>query len=91
MWKKILEMLDLDNSEKHAEMYLISEEGTLFDTHEALQWVKDNITGAIPNIAHGGGGPALRILLIYRKRREINAAVKAIKAKYNAPLHFIVK
>ena len=90
MWKKkILKMLDLDDSQKHAEIYLVSKGNTLFDVHEALQWVSDNIAGAIPNIARGHDGPALRILLIYRKRRELKAAVKTIKAKYDAPLHLV--
>ena len=89
MWKKILKMLDLDNSEKYAELYLISKGGTLFNAREALQWATATLDHVIPNIAHGHGGPALRILLKYRKRRELKAAIKAIKAKYNAPLHLV--
>ena len=89
MWKKILKLLDLDNSQKHAELYLLSESGTLFNASEALKWVDENLKGAIPNIVRGHGGPALRMLVIYRKRREFRAVVKAIKAKYNAPLHLV--
>ena len=89
MWKKLLKLLDLDNTEKHAEMYLVSKGGTLFNVHEALQWVETNIEHTIPSIARGGGGPALHILLLYRKRRELKAAIKAIKARYNAPLHLV--
>lgn len=89
MWKKFLKLLDLDNSEKHAELYLISRGGTLFDVDEALHWAKANLPGAIPNIARGHGGPALRVLVIYRKRRELKAAIKAITAKYKAPLHLV--
>ena len=89
MLKKLLNLLDLDNSEKYAELYLLSKGGTLFKSEEALKWANENLEGAIPNIAHGHGGPALRILLKYRKRRELKAAIKAIKAKYNAPLHLV--
>ena len=89
MWKKILKLLDLDNSEKSAELYLISKGNTLFKASEALQWANENLKGAIPNIAHGHGGPALRLLVIYRKRRELKAVIKAIKAKYDAPLHLV--
>lgn len=89
MWKKILKLLDLDNSEKSAELYLISKDNTLFKASEALQWANENLKGAIPNIAHGHGGPALRVLVIYRKRRELKAVIKAIKAKYDAPLHLV--
>ena len=89
MWKKILKMLDLDNSEKYAEIYLISKGGTLFNVREALQLATGTLEHAIPNIAHGHGGPALRILLKYRKRRELKAAIKTIKAKYNAQLHLV--
>ena len=89
MWKKILKLLDLDNTEKYAELYLLSKGGKLFNVHEALQWVSGALDHVLPNIAHGHGGPALRIVLKYRKRRELNAAIKAIKAKYNAPLHLV--
>jgi hypothetical protein len=63
----------------------VSKGGTLFNVHEALQWVDDNIEHAFPNIVRGGGGPALRILLLYRKRREFNAVIRKMKAKYNFP------
>ena len=89
MWKKILKMLDLDDSKKYAEMLLVSQGNTLFNTREALQWVNDNIEHAIPNIMHGHGGPALRILLTYRKRRELKAAIRKMKAKYDVPLHLV--
>lgn len=89
MWKKILKLLDLDSSEKHAELYLISRGGTLFKPEEALKWANENLKGTFPNIAHGHGGPALRVLIIYRKRRELKAVIKAIKAKYDAPLHLV--
>ena len=89
MLKKFLKLLDLDNSEKSAELYLISKGNTLFNASEALQWANENLKGVIPNIAHGHGGPALRMLVIYRKRRELKAIVKAIKAKYDAPLHLV--
>ena len=85
MLKAILKLLDLDNTQKHAEIYLVSKGGTRFKVHEALQWVNDNIEHAMPNIVHGGGGPALRILLLYRKRREFNAVIKKLKAKYDFP------
>ena len=85
MWKKILKLLDLDKSQKFAEMYLVSEGNTLFDVHEALRWVDSNIEHAFPNIVHGGGGPALRVLLEYRTRREFNAVIRKMKAKYNFP------
>ena len=89
MWKKILKMLDLDDSKKYAEMFLVSKGNTLFNAREALQWVDANIEHAIPNIMHGHGGPALRVLLQYRKRRELKAVIKAIKAKYNVPQHLV--
>ncbi len=89
MWKKILKLLDLDNAEKSAELYLISKGGTLFDVDEALKWANENLKGAIPNIARGHGGPALRVLVIYRKRRELKAAIRAITARYKAPLHLV--
>ena len=89
MWKKILKLLDLDKSKKFAEMYLVSEGNTLFDVHEALRWVDSNIERAIPNIAHGHGGPALRILLQYQTRRELKAVIKVVKARYDAPLHLV--
>ena len=85
MWKKILKMLDLDDSKKYAEVFLVSKGNTLFNVREALQWVDANIEHAIPNIVHGHGGPALRILLQYRKRREFKAVIKKMKAKYNFP------
>lgn len=85
MWKKILKMLDLDDSKKYAEVFLVSKGNTLFNVREALQWVDANIEHAIPNIVHGHGGPALRILLTYRKRREFKAVIKKMKAKYNFP------
>ena len=85
MWKKILKMLDIDDSKKYAEVFLVSKGNTLFNVREALQWVDANIEHAIPNIVHGHGGPALRILLTYRKRREFKAVIKKMKAKYNFP------
>ena len=78
-------MLDLDDSKKYAEVFLVSKGNTLFNVREALQWVDANIEHAIPNIVHGHGGPALRILLTYRKRREFKAVIKKMKAKYNFP------
>lgn len=89
MWKKILKMLDLDDSKKYAEMLLVSRGNTLFDVQEALRWANANIEHAISNIVHGHGGPALRVLLQYRKRRELKAAIKAIKARYKAPLYLV--
>ena len=85
MWKKILRLLDLDKSKKFAEMYLVSEGNTRFNVQEALRWVDSNIEHAIPNIAHGHGGPALRVLLQYRTRRELKAVIRKMKAKYNFP------
>ena len=89
MWKKILKMLDLDDSKKYAEMLLVSKGNTLFDVQEALHWVDANIEHVIPYIVHGHGGPALRMLYQYRKRRELKATIKAIKARYKAPLHLV--
>ena len=89
MLKKLLKLVGIDDTEKHAELYLLSKGRTLFDPEEALKWANENLEGAIPNIAHGHGGPALRILVIYRKRRELNAVIEKIKAKYDAPLHLV--
>ena len=89
MLKKFLKLIGLDNSEKHAELFLLSEGGKHFKSEEALRWANENLKGTFPNIVRGHGGPALRILLKYRKRRELKAAIKAIKAKYNAPLYLV--
>ena len=89
MLKKFLKLIGLDNSEKHAELFLLSEGGKHFKSEEALRWANENLKGTFPNIVRGSGGPALRILVIYRKRRELKAVVKAIKSKYNAPLHLL--
>lgn len=85
---KILDVLHIIRIEKTARIFILSRGGTLFNVDEALRWANENIKGAISHIAHGTGGPVLCVHLPYYRRRELRAAVKALKARYKAPLHF---